>query len=129
MLSVNAASFRDTALNSGTGIKSVSFAVQNVPPTAQIVVAPTKFPKKGPATFTGSGSDANPLDTLQFSWTATISVKAKKKGRPPTTKAVATGIGSTFALNTRTKGVYTVTLTVTDNHGATGTSMRKITHK
>jgi uncharacterized repeat protein (TIGR01451 family) len=106
---------------------SIAVTVVNIAPTAQFVLAPSKFPKKGAAIFKGAGSDPGPGDNLQYAWTVTIPVKAnKKKHLKATTKVVSRGSGQNFSFSTKTKGTYTVTLTVTDNQGATGMASRII---
>ncbi len=106
---------------------SIAITVINVAPTAQFVIAPSKFPKKGAAKYHGTGTDPGPGDTLHYTWTVTIPVKAnKKKHLKATTKVVASGTGQNYSFSTRTKGTYTVTLTVTDNQGATGMASRTI---
>ncbi len=114
----------DSAGDSETS--TIAVTVIDVAPTAQIVLAPTKFPKKGPAIFRGSGSDPGPGDTLSYTWTVTIPVKATKKNKHPLPKVVARGSGQSFSFSTKTKGTYTVTLTVTDSFGETGKASRTI---
>ena len=112
-----------------TGLSKTSLiavTVLNVAPTAQIVVAPIKFPKKGPAIYKGAGSDPGPGDVLHYAWTVTIPGKATKKNKHPLPKVVASGSGQNFSFSTKTKGTYTVTLTVTDDQGATGEASRTI---
>jgi PKD domain len=109
-----------------TKTSSIAVTVTNVAPTARIVVAPSKFPKKGPAKYQGAGSDPGPADTLSYSWTVTIPGKATKKNKHPQPKVIARGTGLNFSFSTKTKGTYTVTLTVTDNFGATGKASRTI---
>ncbi len=105
---------------------SIAVTVINVAPTAQVVVAPSKFPRKGAARCQGAGSDPGPGDTLSYSWTVTIPVKPTKKHKHPLPKVIASGSGQRFSFSTRKKGLYTVTLTVTDNFGATGKASRTI---
>jgi large repetitive protein len=109
-----------------TTTSSILVTVVNVAPTAQIVVAPSKYPKKGPAKYQGAGSDPGAGDSLQYAWTVTIPVKATKKNKHPLPKVVAHGSGQNFSFSTKTKGTYTVTLTVTDNQGAQGKVSRTI---
>ena len=53
--------------------------------------------------------------------------KSKKKPKPP--KIVARGSGATISFNTKVKGIYEVTLTVTDAHGAQSSVTRIIKKK
>ena len=45
-----------------TKTSSIAVTVINVAPTARLVVAPSKFPKKGAANYQGAGSDRGPGD-------------------------------------------------------------------
>ena len=56
----------------------IAVKIANVAPSAQILVAPSKFPKKGTAIYKGAGSDPGAGDTLRYTGTVTIPVRAIK---------------------------------------------------
>ena len=62
-----------------TDTSQIAVTVVNVAPTARIVVAPTRFPRKGPAIFKGAGSDPGPGDVLHYSWR--VRFPSKQPGR------------------------------------------------
>ena len=116
-----------------SGTAQMRVTVRNVAPTASIDPTPPKFPKmkkkKGPFTFQGRGSDPGPGDALRYEWTIGRQVKGKNKKKPKPPKVMARGTGTTIGFKAKVKGVYEVTLTVTDSHGAQSTVTRIIKKK
>jgi hypothetical protein len=85
--------------------------------------------KKKPFTFQGRGSDPGFGDALRYDWTIARQVKGKNRKKPKPPKVMARGTGTTIDFKTKVKGVYEVTLTVTDSHGAQSTVTRIIKKK
>jgi PKD repeat protein len=103
----------DSAMLVGTCSTSVTVTAANQPPTCSITFAPAS-PKVGQSvTFNGNATDPDVGDTIaSYAWTF---------GDGGTSTAAAPS--HTYAA----ANTFTVNLTVTDNHGATGTCATSVT--
>lgn len=84
----------------------------NSPPTAN--AGPDQTVSPGIVTFDGSGSSDSDGSIVSYDWSYNGNT-------------IASGMNATFDASSMTPGIYTVTLTVTDNQGATGTDTVIIT--
>ncbi len=98
----------------GGQIHRLSFAEGNTPPVAQIAANPVSGDAPMEVEFDGrTSADSNPGDTLTYAWDFT------DNGSVDATTSTAT-------FEYVTPGVYTARLTVTDQHGASGTTTQQI---
>ena len=98
----------------GGQIHRLTFAAGNTPPVAQIAAAPTSGEAPMEVEFDGRNSaDSNPGDTLTYAWDFT------DNGSVDATTSTASFVYGAAA-------VYTARLTVTDQHGASGTTTQQI---
>lgn len=98
----------------GGQIHRLTFAQGNTPPVAQISASPTSGDAPMEVEFDGrSSADSNPGDTLTYAWDFT------DNGSVDATTSAASFVYATAA-------VYTARLTVTDQHGASGTTTQQI---
>ena len=99
----------------GRGIWEIETGVPapNTPPTVQVILpAATVSVEAGvPVSFRATGSDPDAGDTVTFSWSFGDGASAS-----------GSAVDHPFAL----PGTYTVTLTGTDTHGATGAATRTV---
>ncbi|WP_404791342.1 PKD domain-containing protein [Altericista sp. CCNU0014] len=100
-------SFTVTDKDGGSTTDTLVVTVNNVAPTIATLNGPVTLSEGDTATFSATATDPGTLDTLTYTWTF-------GDGSTPIQGQTAT---HTFADN----GLYTVSLTVTDNDGATTT--------
>src|SRR5206468_4508188 len=92
----------------GTGSDSLVLTVANVAPTAN--AGPDLTCNEGStAVFHGSASDPGTADSLTYTWVV----------RDAMNNPVASGAGANFSFTPTDNGLYTATLTVTDDDGGT----------
>jgi glucose/arabinose dehydrogenase len=95
-------------------IHRLTFAEGNTPPVAQIAASPVSGDAPMEVEFDGrTSADSNPGDTLTYAWDFT------DNGSVDATTATA-------IFEYDTPGIYTARLTVTDQHGASGTTTQQI---
>ena len=98
----------------GGQIHRLTFAAGNTPPVAQIAANPVSGDAPMEVEFDGrTSADSNPGDTLTYAWDFT------NNGSVDATTPTAT-------FEYATPAVYTARLTVTDQHGASGTTTQQI---
>jgi PKD domain-containing protein/hemolysin type calcium-binding protein len=93
----------------GIAADAITVAVANVAPTAWIVSPPTSGPEGSELAFTGDLNDPGALDTVTYQWVASFDGLV-----------VAEGTDLSFAFTPADDGEYTVSFTVTDNDGDSG---------
>jgi PKD repeat protein len=100
----------------GGTIRRISFNAQNQPPTAVARATPTSGAAPLTVSFDGTGSsDPDPGDTLSYAW------DLDGDG------AYDDSTSATPTYTYTSQGVYTASLRVTDNHGASATAAVTIT--
>ena len=98
----------------GGQIHRLTYAAGNTPPVAQISATPTSGDAPMDVEFDGrTSADSDPGDTLTYAWDFT------DNGSVDATT-------STASFEYDTPAVYTARLTVTDQHGASGTTTQQI---
>ena len=109
---------RVTDDDGATDTDTASVTVANVAPTVTVTVPPTGD-EGTPVLGQAVGSDASPLDAaaLTYAWNAADAGGA----------SVGTGTGASPSFVFADDGVYTLTVTVTDPQGATGTASGSVT--
>jgi hypothetical protein len=94
----------------GTGRDSITLTMGNTPPTASITnpADGSKYEEGASILFQGAGNDTQDgeLTGISLTWTSSIDGTI--------------GTGSSFMINTLSVGLHIITLTATDNNGATG---------
>ena len=112
------ASLTVTDPQGATATDTVTLTIANVAPTI-LVGGPTSGTEGSPLTHAGLVSDPSSVDiaNLSRSWSVTDAAGS----------VVATGSGTTLGWTPGDDGVYTVTGTVTDPQGATGTDSLTVT--
>jgi glucose/arabinose dehydrogenase len=92
-------------------IRRIQYFSENQPPLAGLQASPTSGPAPLQVDFDGSGSsDPNPGDSITYAWDLDGDGDHDD----------ATGVNPLYTYTEL--GIYTVSLRVTDNHGATGTA-------
>ncbi len=106
-----------TDSHGGTDTDQITVTIQNNPPTATITAPPDGSTHVGASgvTFTGTGTDPEDgtLSGGSLVWTSSVDGQF--------------GTGGSVTTSTLSLGVHTITLTVTDSHGATDTDQITIT--
>src|SRR5262249_13877591 len=99
-----------------SNVATVALTVRNVPPTASLTGPSAAVPGE-PLSFAGSLTDPGTQDTPTFNWHVTNS----------NGQQVSDGTGQNFGFTPTGTGTYTVTFTVIDNYGGTGTAQQIVT--
>lgn len=99
------ATFTVTDDDLGSGTKMATFSVTNAPPQDVVINGPNSIDEELPASFTVTFADPGTADTHSIAWEV----------RDAGNNVVATGSGLSFMYTPIFSGLYTVTVTVTDD--------------